>query len=160
MLVRMLASLLGLTVVLLPVARPAADETKPLTIELKAFTFPSENASLYGYDESQERLFLYTNGMVQAKVKVPTKGDYEILVKASGDEALNQGARFKLVVDGEPVGKETETAAGLPKDYKFSLSLKAGEHKLTIEFTNDAYKEGEYDRNLYVHAVSLKPVAK
>jgi hypothetical protein len=29
---------------------------------------------------------------------------------------------------------------------------------LTIEFTNDVYKDGEYDRNLYVHAVAVKKV--
>ena len=28
----------------------------------------------------------------------------------------------------------------------------------TIEFTNDVYKENEYDRNLYVQAVSVKKV--
>jgi hypothetical protein len=70
---------------------------------------------------------------------------------------LNVGAKFKLAVDGKPVGKETETE-GEPKAYKFSTPLKAGERRLAIEFTNDVYKEGEYDRNLYVHAVVLKKV--
>jgi hypothetical protein len=60
-------------------------------------------------------------------------------------------------VDGKQTGKETETGEE-PKEYKFPTPLKAGEHKLTIEFTNDIFKEGEYDRNLYVHAVSLKKV--
>jgi hypothetical protein len=27
---------------------------------------------------------------------------------------------------------------------------------LSIEFTNDEFKEGEYDRNLYVHGVTVK----
>jgi len=33
-----------------------------------------------------------------------------------------------------------------------------GDHKLSIEFTNDVFKDGEYDRNLYVHGVTLKKV--
>ncbi len=36
--------------------------------------------------------------------------------------------------------------------------IKAGEHKLAIQFTNDAYKENEYDRNLYIKTVSIRPV--
>jgi serine/threonine protein kinase len=30
------------------------------------------------------------------------------------------------------------------------------QHKLTIEFTNDLYKDGEYDRNLFIHAIAVK----
>ena len=42
------------------------------------------------------------------------------------------------------------------KEYKLTSKIKSGEHKLAIEFTNDVYKENEFDRNFYVHAVSLK----
>jgi len=134
----------------------AADDAKPIAVELKSFKLPEVMADLFGYNEGDGRLFLYTNGKVTAKVKVPTEGDYEIIVKASGDKALNEGAKFKVAVDGKEVGKETETSDGEPKDYKFPATLKAGERELTIEFTNDAYKEGEYDRNLYVYGVELK----
>jgi len=138
-----------------PVALPAADDAKPITIELKSFKFPTEQADLFGYNEGDEKLFLYTNGKVNAKVKVPAEGNYELVVKASGDKALNEGAKFKVAVDGKEVGKETETGDGEPKEYKFPVSLKAGEHELAIEFTNDVYKEGEYDRNLYIYAVTV-----
>jgi len=33
----------------------------------------------------------------------------------------------------------------------------AGEHKLVVEYTNDVYKENEYDRNFYLHGVTVKP---
>jgi hypothetical protein len=134
----------------------AADEAKPLVVELKSFKFPEVMADLFGYNEGDGKLFLYTNGKVTSKVKVPSEGDYEIIVKASGDKALNEGAKFKIAIDGKEVGKETETSDGEPKDYKFPATLKAGERELTIEFTNDAYKEGEYDRNLYVFGVEIK----
>ena len=46
------------------------------------------------------------------------------------------------------------------KEYKFDAKLTKGETTLSITYTNDVYKEGEYDRNLYLHAVSLKKKAK
>jgi len=134
----------------------AADDAKPMAVELKSFKLPEVMADLFGYNEGDGRLFFYTNGKATAKVKVPAEGDYEIIVKASGDKALNEGAKFKVAVDGKEVGKETQTSDGEPKDYKFPATLKAGERELTIEFTNDVYKEGEYDRNLYVYGVELK----
>ena len=84
-----------------------ADEAKPLVIELKSFKLPDEKADLFGYNEGDGKLFLYTFGKVAAKIKVPAAGDYEIIVKASGDKALNEGAKFKVAIDGKEIGKET-----------------------------------------------------
>jgi hypothetical protein len=153
------ATAVGAVLVILPVVAAAADDAKPLTVELKSFAFkvPEGQSDLFGYNEGDEKLFFYTNGTAEVKVKVPTDGEYEIVVKASGDKALNEGAKFKVAVDGKQVGKETETTDD-QKEYKFTTPIKAGEQKLAIEFTNDVYKEGEYDRNLYVHAVTLKKV--
>jgi hypothetical protein len=151
----------GVTLALLPVLVTAADgAAKPVAVELKSFSFkaPEGKADLFGYNEGDGKLFFYTNGTGEAKVKLPEDGDYEILVKASCDKALNVGAKFKVAVDGKQAGKETETSDGEPKEYKFPTALKAGEHKLSIEFTNDVFKDGEYDRNLYVHEVALKKV--
>jgi hypothetical protein len=157
---RVLASLGGLALFCLPVmVTSAGDDAKPLTIELKSFQFKEDKADLFGFNEGENKLFLYTNGKARAKIKVPADGDYTIVVKASGDEALNEGAKFKLAVDGKMVGKETTTSSE-PKDYAFDTTLKAGELELTIEFTNDVFKEGEYDRNLYVQAVTVKKAKK
>jgi hypothetical protein len=153
---RMLTSIGAITFLFYSGLVIAADDAKPLVVELKSFKLPEVMADLFGYNEGDGKLFLYTNGKVTAKVKVPSEGDYEIVVKASGDKALNEGAKFKVAIDGKEVGKETETSDGEPKDYKFPATLKAGEPELTIEFTNDAYKEGEYDRNLYVFGVEIK----
>jgi hypothetical protein len=141
------------------VAVAAADTAKPITVELKSFQFkPPEGVpgELFGYNEGDDKLFFYTNGPGEAKVKVPADGKYDVVIKASCDSALNEKAKFKLSIDGKPVGSETTLTEDGAKDYTLTADLKAGEHKLTIEFTNDVYKEGEYDRNLYVHGVSLK----
>jgi hypothetical protein len=148
-------------VALLPVLARASDETaKPLSVELSSFSFKvsKEKADLFNYNEGEGKLCFYTNGAAEAKVKAAEGGDYEVLVTASGDKALKEGAKFKVTLDGKLLGKETETSDGEPKEYKFPAALKAGEHTLSVEFTNDVYKEGDYDRNLYVHGVTLKKV--
>jgi len=140
-------------------ALAADDKDKDtITIELKNFTFkaPDNVKDLFGYNETDEKLFFLTNGPAEATAKIPAEGDYEITIKASCDSAQNERAKFKFSVDGEPVGKETLLTADEAKDYKLTTKLKAGERKLTIEFTNDVYKENEYDRNLYIHGVALK----
>ena len=136
----------------------AGTKTDPISVDLKAFKFKvkKEVENLFGYNEDEGKLFFYTNGPAEATVKVPAGGDYEITLKASCDSAKDERAKFKLSIDGQAVGKETLLTADEAKDYKLTASVKAGDRKLVIEFTNDIYKEGEYDRNLYVHAVALK----
>ena len=155
-----LVSLVCVPLVILPALAAVGDAAKPLAVDLKSFSFkaPKGKEDLLKYDEFDQKLSFYINGKGEAKVNVPKDGDYEFVIKASCDKALKEGAKFKVAVDEKPCGKETETSDGDPKDYTFATSLQAGEHKLSIEFTNDVYKDGEYDRNLFVHAVSLKKV--
>ncbi len=129
-------------------------------VDLKTFKFKvtDEMASLFGYDEGLSRLFYYTGGTGEAAVKIPADGEYELVIEASCDPAQNERAKFKAALDGEAIGKETLLTADEAKEYKLPVKAKAGEHKLSIEFTNDAYKENEYDRNLFLHAVTLKKV--
>jgi hypothetical protein len=154
------ASLGAVALVILAGLATADEAAKPLTVDLNSFSFnaPKGKEDLLKYDEGQGKLCFYINGTGEAKVAVPKDGDYEIIIQASGDSALKEGAKFKVAVDGKPCGKETETSDGEPKEYTFATALTAGEHKLSIEFTNDVFKEGEYDRNLYVHAVKLNKV--
>src|SRR5262245_13929910 len=94
---RMLVCTGSLVLFLLPVMASAMDdEAKPLVVELKSFKFPEDKADLFGFNEGDGKLFLYTFGKVSSKVKVPAEGDYEIIIKASGDKALNEGAKFKV----------------------------------------------------------------
>jgi predicted xylan-binding protein with Ca-dependent carbohydrate-binding module len=133
-------------------------EADAISVDLRTFKFKvrDEIASLFGYDDGENRLFYYTAGAGETTIKPPADGEYEIVIKASCDPALNERAKFKVSLDGQPVGMETLLTADDPKDYTLTTSAKAGERKLGIEFTNDAYKENEYDRNFYVHRVTLK----
>jgi hypothetical protein len=155
-----LAALVGAALVFTPALATADEAAKPVAVKLKSFSFnaPKGKEDLLKYEEVDEKLSFYINGTGEAKVDAPKDGDYEIVIKASCDMALKEGAKFKVTVDAKQCGKETETSDGEPKEYTFTTPLKAGEHKLAIEFTNDAFKAGEYDRNLYVHAVALKKV--
>jgi len=136
----------------------AGPQAEPIKIELKNFKLKVKAgvSELNTYNENDGKLCFYTNGWAEAVVKVPADGDYEIAVKASCDPALGERAKFKLSLDGQLVGKETLLTADDEKEYKLTATVKAGDRKLAVEFTNDVYKEGEYDRNLYVHGVTLK----
>ena len=146
------------------VAADDKDAAKLITVELKSFKFepkdPGVPGDLLGYQDDQGRLFFYINGTAEATVKLPAEGDYTIVVNAACDSALNEKAKFKLSIDGKLIDKETTLTSDDPKDYSFTATLKAGERRLKIEFTNDVYKENEYDRNLYVHEVKIRPPAK
>src|SRR5262249_22075991 len=79
-----------------------AADTDPIKVELRKFDFkvPNEQASLFGYDDGEGRLFYYTKGLGETTVKLPADGDYEITIRASCDPALNERAKFKLTLDG------------------------------------------------------------
>jgi hypothetical protein len=141
----------------------SAADGDPIAVDLRKFKFAvrPEIADLFGYDEGESRLFFYTGGAGETTVKLPADGDYEIVVRASCDPALGERAKFKVTLDGQLVGMETLLTDDDQKDYKLTApGAKAGERKLAIEFTNDAYKEGEYDRNLFVYQVTVKRVSK
>jgi hypothetical protein len=152
---------LGLAIVLSYCGLAAvAAEGDAITVDLKAVKFKvkEEAAALFGYDEGESRLFYYTAGIGEATVKIPADGEYELVIKASCQPALNERAKFKVALDDQAVGMETLLTADEAKEYKLPLKAKAGEHKLAIEYTNDVYKENEYDRNFYLHGVTLKKV--
>jgi hypothetical protein len=135
-----------------------AAEGDAIKVDLRTFKFkvPNEQADLFGYDDGEGRLFFYAGGLGETTVKLPADGEYEITIRASCDPALNERAKFKLTLDVQLVGMETLLTDDDQKDYKLTATAKAGERKLGIEFTNDAYKENEYDRNLFVYAVTVK----
>jgi hypothetical protein len=145
--------------VVLAAAVGVAAAAEPITIKLEDFKMKVKEGSgeeLVGYNSDEGKLFFYTFGTATAAVKVPEDGEYTIIVEASCDEAENQKAKFKLTVGKTEVAKEFELKETGAKEYPFTAKLKKGDDKLVIEFLNDAYKENEFDRNLYVHAVKLE----
>ena len=139
-----------------------AATTKPApikaTIDLHGFAGPTDNAELFGYDENNGRLFFYSGGTITVPVRLNGDGNYDLVISAACDEAKGEKAKFTVSVDGQVVGSEITCTTTDAKDYVLKASdLKAGEHKISIEFLNDVYKENEYDLNLYVHGVTLQP---
>jgi hypothetical protein len=130
----------------------AADAIK---VDLKAVTF-DPTGELYGYDDGENRLFLYTNGKATAAVELPEDGEYTVVVEASCSEAQGEKAKIKLTVGDTVLKDKFELTSTDAKEYKFDAKLKKGATKLSIEFLNDKFKEGEYDLNLYVHGVRIE----
>jgi hypothetical protein len=149
-----------LTLLLVADRSTRAADGDSVTVKLKDFKFKvkEEAAANFGWNEDEEKLFFYSNGLGETPVKITAGGDYEIIIKASCDSALNERAKFKVSIDGQPLGNETLLTSDDPKEYKLPAKLKAAELKLAIEFTNDVYRENDYDRNFYVHAVTVKKV--
>lgn len=141
------------------VAAPAKPAPSQANVDLRGFAGPTDNADLFGYDENSSRLFFYSGGAISLPLRLSGDGDYDIVISAACDEANGEKAKFTVTLDGQPIGGEITTTATDAKDYVVKApGLKAGEHKIAIEFLNDVYKENEYDLNLYVHGVTLQPV--
>jgi len=156
-----------LTLLVLVVAARAAraeDANDPkkngeIRLPLKEFKFkvPEDKAELFVFDEDGQRLCFYTNGVAEAKFTVENDGDYDLVLSLAGDSAMNVRPKFKLAMDDKDVGKETSLKSDDIKDYKVEIPLKHGKHVLSVAFTNDMYKDGEYDSNLYLHGAKLTP---
>ena len=137
------------------VAPPAPPVTKtPIVVDLTKVKWAQEG-DLFGWDDGDMRLHYYANGTGEFTVKVPADGEYQIVVTASSQAALNEQAKFKVEADGKAVGAETACTAEEAKDYAFTATLAAGERKIAVTFTNDVYKENEYDRNFYLNGLKL-----
>ena len=137
-----------------PVPAPAA---KPVVADLSKGKGPAESAELFGYDDGNSRFFYYTAGAVEFPVKVEADGLYEIAVKVSCDEAKGEKAKFTVAVDGQKAGGEIASTSADEKEYVVKAEVKAGDRKIAVAFLNDLYKENEYDLNMYVSGLTLRP---
>ncbi|HTQ37581.1 MAG TPA: carbohydrate-binding domain-containing protein [Pirellulales bacterium] len=156
----------------------AADQDKSdvIKIQLKDFKFkpPATVANpddVFVYNEDDEKLCFYTNGSAEAKFKLPSEGDWDVIVSASGDTATgvpthstsgpkveNIPPKFQLGFDGKSFGKEVPLTSDDTKDYQVVVPLTAGDHVISVAFTNDTYDpDGKYDSNLYINGVKLRP---
>lgn len=141
-----------------PVAAAARPAPAPLTVDLTKCVGPTESAANFGYDENLSRLFLLSNGAITLPLTLSGAGDYEIAITAACDEAMGMKAKFSVTIDDQIIAAEVTETTTEPKEYVVKApGLKAGAHKLAIAFLNDMYKENEYDLNLYVHGVKLRP---
>lgn len=138
-----------------PKPAPVVLDRTPIKADLSKIKFLSESAELFGWDDGESRAFYYANGTGELVVRIPADGEYEVVVTASCTAAKGENAKFKLKVDGAVVGSETLLKSEDAKDYPFTAALKAGDRKIAAEFTNDLYKEGEYDLNFFLNGLKL-----
>ena len=136
-------------------APPASIDRTPIVADLSKVRWGDGPPELFGWEDGERRLFFYTNGTGTVTATLPADGEYHLIITAASQPALNEHAKFKVEVDGRPVGTETTCQAEEARDYLFPISLSSGERKISVSFTNDVYKENEYDRNFYLHGVRL-----
>jgi hypothetical protein len=138
-----------------PVPAAAPLDKTPIKADLSKVKFTGEPEGNFGWDDGESRAFYYSNGAGEIVVKVPADGDYEVTVSASCQKGNNAFAKFDLELDGQKKAGDVTLTSEDCKDYACTVSLKAGERKLGVRFTNDMYKENEYDLNFYLHGVKL-----
>ncbi len=134
----------------------AAARAEEIKADLKEGKFTGGKAELIGYDEGQARVFMYCGGKAEFKVTVPEDGEYTLKLEMSCDAAKNVNAEVKLSVGAEVVKDKFVLTQPEPKEYEFKTTLKKGEHTIVVEYTNDEYKEGEFDRNFFLHAMKME----
>ena len=136
----------------------------PIKVELKDFKVLTvdgkEAADALGYNADDNKLFYYTHGIGTVAVKFPDDGDYTIVLEASCDKAKDELAKIKVKLGDKVIKEEFALTADGVKEYKFDVTVKKGERKLSVEFLNDTYKEGEYDLNFYLHGARFETKAK
>ena len=151
----MMAAALGLAA-----GSAGADEIK---IELKDGKFVGANMEHVGFNEGDNRVFMYSKATAEFKVMVPEEGEYVLKMEMACDPAMNKFAQVKIMAGGKSVKDAFDLTQGDPKEYEFTVKLAKGEQKLSVEYLNDLYKEGEYDMNFYLHGAKLQkavPAAK
>jgi hypothetical protein len=135
----------------------AVRSAEPIKLELSDFKLVSAvkgGDDLVKYDN--DMISFYVNGTATAMIKVPADGDYVIVIEASCNAALKENAKFTLKVGDKAIKEKFELTTEDKKEYKFDTKLAKGETTLSIAFTNDVYKENEYDRNMFVHGVRVE----
>jgi hypothetical protein len=132
---------------------------EPIQLDMKALKWKAAfegGDQLGGYNDGENKFCMYVNGTATGEVAIPEEGDYTVAIEASCDEAKKMYAAFKLTIGDVVVAKDHSLTTQNAKVYFFTAKLKKGKQNLVIEFINDEFKEGEYDRNLYLHAVKLE----
>ena len=129
-----------------------------ISVELKDFKLKGafDDGGGVALDEGNTKIGFYTEGTAIATVKIPEDSEYNIVIEASCDEAEKMKAKMTVKVGDEVVKEDFELKQIEAKEYTFTAKMKKGDAKLSIAFTNDAFEEGKFDRNLYVHKVKIE----
>ncbi|MCH9688071.1 MAG: DUF1592 domain-containing protein [Deltaproteobacteria bacterium] len=102
---------------------------------------------------------LSTNGEIATTFAVETDGLHEIAVRAYGQQAGPDLPHMVISVDGAIVTEfDVSATIDAPAEHLVTTELDAGEHVVTVAFTNDYYDQlAAEDRNLYIDWTELRP---
>jgi hypothetical protein len=100
---------------------------------------------------------LTSNGGITLLFDVETAGDYELRVRAYGQQAGPALPQMSVEVDGVALGTiDVPAVAATPGEYAFDIALAAGSRTVVVSFLNDYYDAAAgLDRNLYVDWVEI-----
>jgi hypothetical protein len=103
---------------------------------------------------------LSSNGEIATTIAVQADGDQSLVVRAYGRQAGPDLPHMVITVDGAVVAEIDVTAVeAAPAEHSVAVSLPAGNHAVSVAFTNDFYDAAAgLDRNLYVDWIELRPV--
>lgn len=106
------------------------------------------------FRKTKTEVSLVAAGTVRAEFKCARAGRYRVFVRGRSQPALDEFGKALVQVDGKAVC-ELELAATAVNVFRGAVvRLDAGAHEVTVEFTNDLWRDGQ-DRNLYVSAVGF-----
>ncbi|MGC9317345.1 MAG: carbohydrate-binding domain-containing protein [Armatimonadota bacterium] len=143
--------------------------TKPLSDEMTDFVFAKtlegREVTEYSYERMEvegavaerreDSVHLSSGGAsASAAVQVAEDGEYIIGVVAGGTQAEDTWPAGAILVDGERFGQFT-CQQGDFDTYTTFGRLTAGEHVVTVRFTNDLYRPPDEDRNLHLRSILL-----
>ncbi|HMO36344.1 MAG TPA: carbohydrate-binding domain-containing protein [Gemmatales bacterium] len=147
---------MSLLLVLAALVTPPVFVEDVIKFEVKDAVFDPKDSDLIGYNDGEEKAFYYINGSATVKGKVPADGEYILTINASCTSAENENAKITIHVGDKQIVTDFLLTTEDQKDYEFTVTAKAGEVKVKVTYTNDIYKEGEHDRNFYLHEVTMK----
>jgi hypothetical protein len=121
--------------------------------------FKSGNENVRSIDKNV--VGFYREADATLDVHLDTDGEYVIRALAYGEQAGPDAPELAVTLGGERVAEFDVTASRKPAPYEKKLTLKAGDHRLGIGYTNNYNDQNNPnpklrgDRNLFVAAIEV-----
>ncbi|MCX6864031.1 MAG: DUF1592 domain-containing protein, partial [Verrucomicrobia bacterium] len=114
--------------------------TGPLTPKARRFA----PAQIQGHVGGGALATLSAQGEMFVQYEAPVPGDYVFKVQAYGDQAGDEKVQMALRADGSDLETiEVRRGRGNPKLHEHRMVLKPGNHRLSVAFLNDFYRQTE-----------------
>ncbi len=132
----------------------AATGTTTVTIEAETMTVaPAKAGSTFSDVAASGRkaLLLSTNSTASKTLSLPSSTS--LVIRARGDQ-YNGAPTMTVSIDGKVVATTSVTSTTWA-DYTVPVSLAAGQHTISIAFTNDLRQSAAKDRNLRLDKITV-----